>query len=167
MQKCSHTISSKELFMQRMKARRRYWGWGREPTSSNLLRTLRTSPTLNLGAHCPPQSTLICWWRMTSDHFSFTGLHLNLNGGWNWGPSWPFWHSTIPHMRWGKNRRRRVKEAFKNYLAIFSVKGVPSAPPTPLTENHFAKKPLAERGGTPPLNGKLPKVFLKKRVKKG
>ena len=22
--------------------------------------------------------------------------------------------------------------------------------PTPLTENHFAKKPLAERGGTPP-----------------
>ena len=23
-------------------------------------------------------------------------------------------------------------------------------PPTPLTENHFAKKTLAERGGTPP-----------------
>ena len=41
---------------------------------------------------------------------------------------------------------------------------------TPLTENHFAKKPLAERGGSPPpppLNGKLPKIFLKKWVKKG
>ena len=25
----------------------------------------------------------------------------------------------------------------------------PLCPPTPLTENHFAKKPLAERGGTP------------------
>ena len=119
MQKCSHTISSKELFMQRMKARRRYWEWGREPTSSNLLRTLRTSPTLNLGAHCPPQSTLICWWRMTSDHLSFTGLHLNLNGGWNWGPSWPFWHSTIPHMRWGESRRRRIWETFKNYLLLY------------------------------------------------
>ena len=34
-------------------------------------------------------------------------------------------------------------------------------------ENHFAKKPLAERGGTPPpLNGKSPKIFLKKWVKR-
>ena len=33
----------------------------------------------------------------------------------------------------------------------------------PLTDNHFAKKPLAEMEGTPPpLNGKSPKIFLKK-----
>ena len=30
----------------------------------------------------------------------------------------------------------------------------------------FAKKPLADRGGTPPLNGQSPKNFLKKRVKR-
>ena len=32
---------------------------------------------------------------------------------------------------------------------------------TPLTENHFAKKPLSERGGTlpHPLNGKFAKLF--------
>ena len=36
-------------------------------------------------------------------------------------------------------------------------------PPTPLTENHFAKKPLAERGvPPPPPKKKLPKNFLKK-----
>ena len=29
-------------------------------------------------------------------------------------------------------------------------------PPPPLTENHPAPKPLAEMGGTPPLNGKNP-----------
>ena len=33
----------------------------------------------------------------------------------------------------------------KTTLRIFSVKGVPP-PSTPLTENHFAKKSLAERG---------------------
>ena len=66
--------------------------------------------------------------------------------------------------------RKKIREPVKNVLADFSVKGVPP-PPTPLTENHFAKKPLAERGGTPaPLNGKLPKMFLKngpKRAKIG
>ena len=58
-------------------------------------------------------------------------------------------------------------EAVKNVLAdFFPLRGIP--PPIPLTENHFAKKPLAERGGTPPpLNGKLPKIFFKKWVKKG
>ena len=35
----------------------------------------------------------------------------------------------------------------KTTYRILSVKGVP---PYPLTENHFAKKPLAERGGYPP-----------------
>ena len=40
-----------------------------------------------------------------------------------------------------------IRDAFKNYLADFSVK-----------ENHFAKKPLAARGGTaPPLNRRWPK----------
>ena len=46
-----------------------------------------------------------------------------------------------------------LREAVKNVLADFSVKGVPPTPPhppTPLTDNHFAKKPLAERGGSPP-----------------
>ena len=45
---------------------------------------------------------------------------------------------------------RFLREAVKKYLADLSVKGVPP-PHTPLTENHFAKKPLEERGGTPPL----------------
>ena len=40
-----------------------------------------------------------------------------------------------------------IRNTFKNVLA----------------ENHFAKKPLAERGG----NGKSPKRILKKWVKKG
>ena len=41
-----------------------------------------------------------------------------------------------------------LREPVKNYLADFFRKG--GTPPTPLTENHFAKKPLAESGGTPP-----------------
>ena len=52
-----------------------------------------------------------------------------------------------------------VREPFKNYLADFFRYG--GTPPYPLIENHFAKKPLAERGGTPPpsLNEKSPKKF--------
>ena len=43
-------------------------------------------------------------------------------------------------------------------LLFFPLRGYP--PPTPLTENHFAKNPLAEMGGTPtPLNGKSAKLF--------
>ena len=41
-----------------------------------------------------------------------------------------------------------LREPVKNYLADF-VKGVPP-PPTPLTDNHFSKKTIADRGGTPP-----------------
>ena len=52
----------------------------------------------------------------------------------------------------------------KRFSGFFPLRGYP---PTPLTENHFAKKPLAEMGGSPPLKGKLPKIFLKKWVKKG
>ena len=53
------------------------------------------------------------------------------------------------------------------FLRIFSLTELGGTPP-PLTENHPAQKPLAERGGTPPLlNGKFPKIFLKKWVKKG
>ena len=58
--------------------------------------------------------------------------------------------------------------AFQKLLSGFCPLRGYAPPPTPLTENHFAKKPLAERGGAPPpLNGKLPKIFLKKWVKKG
>ena len=53
------------------------------------------------------------------------------------------------------SRRFKLKSdrgAFKNYLAdFFPLRGYrPPTLPTPLTENHFAKKPLAERGGAPP-----------------
>ena len=36
----------------------------------------------------------------------------------------------------------------KRFSGFWLLKGYP--PPTPLTDNHFAKKPLAERGGNPP-----------------
>ena len=49
-----------------------------------------------------------------------------------------------------------VREAVKNYLADFCAKGLPAPPsPPPLAENHFAKKSLAEMGGTPPLTEKI------------
>ena len=43
------------------------------------------------------------------------------------------------------------------FSGIF-LSGIGGYPPPPLTENHPAQKPLAERGGTPnpPLNGKNP-----------
>ena len=49
------------------------------------------------------------------------------------------------------------EEIFRNYFkgsfqkrfnGFCPLRGYP--PLTPLTENHFAKKPLVERGGTPP-----------------
>ena len=49
---------------------------------------------------------------------------------------------------------------------FFSVKGVP--PPYPLNGKSFCQKTLSGKGGTPsPLYRKLPKIFLKKWVKKG
>ena len=59
------------------------------------------------------------------------------------------------------------KGTFQNrFNGFFPLRGYPP-PSTPLTENHFAKKTIAEKGGyPPPLNGKLPKIFLKKWVKK-
>ena len=56
-----------------------------------------------------------------------------------------------------------VRGAVKNVLADFVRYGGTPPPSTPLTENNFAKKTLAERGGTPPLNGKLPKITDKIR----
>ena len=50
-----------------------------------------------------------------------------------------------------------LRDAVKNVLAdFFRYGGTP--PPSPLTENHFAKKPLAELGGTPqpPLTENFP-----------
>ena len=55
------------------------------------------------------------------------------------------------------------REAVKNYFADFFCFF-----PYPLNGKSFCQKPLAERGGTPPpFNGKSPKKFLKKWVKKG
>ena len=52
-----------------------------------------------------------------------------------------------------------LREAVKNYLADFFR--------SPLTENHFAKKPLAEMGGTPPpITGKSAKLFRNKVPKR-
>ena len=57
----------------------------------------------------------------------------------------------------------------KRFSGFFPLRGYP--PPTPLTENHFAKKPLAERGGTaPPLTENCRKFSSKngsKRAKIG
>ena len=50
--------------------------------------------------------------------------------------------------RGGESFEAIIREPVKNYLADFFRSGG-NPPPTPLTENHFAKKPLAERGGTP------------------
>ena len=59
-----------------------------------------------------------------------------------------------------KMHEKRQKIEFldlKNLLfsGIF-LSGIRGYPPPPLMENHFAIKPLAEMGGTPPLNGKNP-----------
>ena len=40
-----------------------------------------------------------------------------------------------------------IREAVKNYFCL--LWGYP--PPTPLADNYFPKKPLAEMGGNPPL----------------
>ena len=60
------------------------------------------------------------------------------------------------------DRRMSVLGGRQNLLSGFCpLRGFPP-PSTPLTENHFAKKPLAEMGGNPPPpNGKLAKKFLK------
>ena len=43
------------------------------------------------------------------------------------------------------------------FLADFFLNGIGGYPPTPfpLADNHCAQKSLAERGGTPPLTGKI------------
>ena len=42
------------------------------------------------------------------------------------------------------------KWSFACFLAEFSLAELGGTPLPPLTENHPAQKPLAERGGTPP-----------------
>ena len=54
----------------------------------------------------------------------------------------------------------------KSFSGFCPLRGFPP-PPTPLTENNFAKKPLAERGGTPPPWQKIPKKNSKKMGQKG
>ena len=59
-----------------------------------------------------------------------------------------------------KMHEERQKIEFSNlkYLLFRGIflSGIGGYPPLPLTENHPAQKPLAEMGGTPPLNGKNP-----------
>ena len=52
---------------------------------------------------------------------------------------------------------------------FFPLRGYPPPPPppTPLTENHFAKKPLAERGVHPPPKRKIAENFPQKMGQKG
>ena len=53
-----------------------------------------------------------------------------------------------------KMYEKRQKIEFSDQKNLFLAElGVP---PSPLTEIHPAQKPLTERGGTPPLNGKNP-----------
>ena len=67
------------------------------------------------------------------------------------------------------------EEIFRNYFkgsfqkrfnGFCPLRGYP--PPYPLNGKSFCQKTLSGKGGyRPPLNGKLPKKILKKRVKKG
>ena len=70
--------------------------------------------------------------------------------------SWIRCAAQFPHFNFEPD-----KGTFQKLLSGFCPLGgyPPPAPPTPLTENHFAKKPIAERGGPPPLNGKSAKLF--------
>ena len=73
---------------------------------------------------------------------------------------WPgFPTHLLYHVSWeirllGANYLGRLnKGSFQKLLSEFCpLRGYPPPPPlpTPLTENHFAKKTLAERGGIPP-----------------
>ena len=58
-----------------------------------------------------------------------------------------------------KMGQKGLKLAFlaKNsrFLADFFLNGQGGVPPHPLTDNRCAQKSLADRGGTPPLSGKI------------
>ena len=49
-----------------------------------------------------------------------------------------------------------TKGALQKLLSRFFVLTESGGTPSPLTDNHCAQKSLAERGGTPPLNGQNP-----------
>ena len=71
--------------------------------------------------------------------------------------------------RGGESFEAIIREPVKNYLADFFRSGGNPPPPYPLNGKSFCQKTLSGKGGAhpPPLNGKLPKNFLKKWVKKG
>ena len=49
---------------------------------------------------------------------------------------------------------KKIPDLKTQFLAVFSLAELGGTPFPPLTENHPAQKPLAEIGGSPPLNGK-------------
>ena len=54
----------------------------------------------------------------------------------------------------GKRQKMEFSDLKNLLLSGIFLSGIGGYPPPPLTENHPAQKPLAERGGTPPpLNG--------------
>ena len=57
-------------------------------------------------------------------------------------------------------KRQKIEFLDLKYLLFSGIflSGIGGYPPPPLTENHPAQKPLAEMGGTPPLNGKNPLI---------
>ena len=59
-------------------------------------------------------------------------------------------------------KRQKIEFSYLKYLLFSGIflSGIGGYPPPPLTENHPAQKPLAEMGGTPPLNGKNPLTSL-------
>ena len=76
-----------------------------------------------------------------------------------------FDHHTL-YLAW-QLTMKEVKGTFqKRFSGFCPLRGYPP-PPTPLTENHFAKKPLAERGGTPPPLTENRRKFSSKNGSKG
>ena len=76
---------------------------------------------------------------------------------WNVQAIWQIW-SYVGIELLGQLKKAKIEFLDLEYLLFsgFFLSGIGGYPPPPLTENHPAQKPLAEMGGTPPLNRKNP-----------